>query len=452
MNILVLNGSPKGKKSVTIQTSLYLQKLYDKHQFTVLNVAQKINAYTRDFTEIATEIEKSDLIIFSYPVYTFLAPFQLHKIIEVMKQKDISLEGKFVTQITTSKHFFDTTAHRYIEQNAYDLGAKFIQGLWADMEDLLEPKGREQAQSFFDKVLYDVENDIYISKPATPTKIVRENAYQPSITPVAKTKDKDVLVVTNVDTDDLNLNNMIADFIASCEHKVRVINVREFKFSGGCLGCMNCTTTAKCIYKDNFDDFLRSEIETADAIIYAYTIENHYTHSSLKCYDDRQFCNGHRTVTHGMPIGYIISGDYNNESNVQTLVEARAEVGGLYLCGVATDQTDTSGEIQMLAKSLHYSLEHRMNKPTNFYGVGGTKIFRDLVYVMQGLMKADHKYYKEHGIYDFPQKQKMKIFQMKLIGMAMSSPKVQKKMRGKMSEYIIMPYTKVIEEAQNNNK
>ena len=31
-------------------------------------------------------------------------------------------------------------------------------------------------------------------------------------------------------------------------------------------------------------------------------------------------------------------------------------------------------------------------------------------------MKADHKFYKAHGIYDFPQKQKKRILQMKLVG------------------------------------
>ena len=30
----------------------------------------------------------------------------------------------------------------------------------------------------------------------------------------------------------------------------------------------------------------------------------------FKCYDDRQFCNGHRTVTMGAPQGYLISGPY----------------------------------------------------------------------------------------------------------------------------------------------
>ncbi|MGI5977701.1 MAG: iron-sulfur protein, partial [Candidatus Limivicinus sp.] len=100
-----------------------------------------------------------------------------------------------------------------------------------------------------------------------------------------------------------------------------------------------------------------------------------------------------------------------------------------------------------VADSLVFAIENKLSRPANFYGVGGMKIFRDLIYVMQGLMKADHKFYKEHGIYDFPQKQKKRILQMKMVGAMMAVPSVQKKMRGQMSRYIIAPYENVVEQA-----
>ena len=89
-----------------------------------------------------------------------------------------------------------------------------------------------------------------------------------------------------------------------------------------------------------------------------------------------------------------------------------------------------------------------MTRPANFYGVGGMKIFRDLIYVMQGLMKADHRFYKQHGIYDFPQKQKKRIWQMRLVGSLMAIPSVQKKAKGKMTEAIVGPYRNVVEQAK----
>ena len=197
---------------------------------------------------------------------------------------------------------------------------------------------------------------------------------------------------------------------------------------------------------------MRNSIQNADAFVYAFSISDHYTHSSFKCFDDRQFCNGHRTVTHGTPIAYLISGDYRYENNLRTIVEGRSEVGGNYLCGVATDEGDTLAELRALADNLAFAMEKKLSRPANFYGVGGMKIFRDLIYLMQGIMKADHKFYKSHGIYDFPQKQKKRILQMKLVGTLIAIPSVQKKMKRKMTEYMVAPYQKVEKKKKKQGK
>ncbi len=446
MNILVLNGSPKGKNSITLQTVLYLQKCYPKHSFTVLHVGQRINRYETDFSEAADIIKNAELILFVYPVYTFIVPYQLHRFIELMKEHNIKQDGKFASQISTSKHFYDVTAHKFIEENCYDLGLRYVRGLSADMDDLLAEKGQRQAVDFFDALIFNIENGVYTDKYRTVESKGISN-YQASFTEAPKQNGKDVVIVTNCAADDINLQNMIKDFRAVFPHHTREVNLREFPFSGGCLGCFGCSVTGKCVYKDGFDEFLRQKIQNADAIVYAFTIENHYTNSSFKLYDDRQFCNGHRMVTMGMPVGYIISGDYKSESNLQTIVEARCEVGHVYLTHVATDEVDTAAELKKLSMSLTYALEHKPDRPQDFWGVGGTKIFRDLIYIMQGLMKADHKFYKQHGIYDFPQKQRVRILQMKLVGSLMALPSAQKKMKGKMNDYIITPYNKVIESA-----
>ena len=95
-------------------------------------------------------------------------------------------------------------------------------------------------------------------------------------------------------------------------------------------------------------------------------------------------------MTRGIPAAYIISGDYRYERNLQNIVDGRAEVGGCYLAGVATDEGDTAGDLSRLASSLEFAMEKGMRRPANFLGVGGMKIFRDLIWVMRGLMKADH--------------------------------------------------------------
>ena len=447
MKILVLNASPKGKNSTTVHTALYLQALHPEHTFTFLPVGQRIKAYEKDFSPVRSALEQAELILFCYPVYTFIAPYQLHRLIELIKADGVDLAGKFASQITTSKHFYDVTAHRYVEENCFDLGMKVIRGLSADMEDLLSVQGQKDARMFFDQLIFSCQHGLFVTPPVQAP--ARESAaYRATLPDVPKSREKDVVIVTNCAPDDWNLANMIADFRRALPYESRVVNIQEFPFGGGCLGCFGCAITGKCVYKDGFDDFLRSTIQTADGFVYAFTISDHFTHSSFKCFDDRQFCNGHRTVTHGTPIAYLISGDYRCEPNLRMIVEGRAEVGGNYLAGVATDEAETAADIRSLADNLAFAMEQKLTRPANFYGVGGMKIFRDLIYVMQGLMKADHKFYKEHGIYDFPQKQKKRICQMRLVGALMAVPSVQKKARGKMTEAMIGPYEKVVEQAK----
>ncbi len=447
MKVAVLNGSPKGEYSITLQTVLFIQKKFPNCQFNIINVGKSIRALEKDLSNALNVIYASDIILFSYPVYTFIAPYQLHRFIELLKESGADISGKFATQLTTSKHFYDVTAHKYIEENCNDLGLKYIKGLSADMDDLLVPSGQKDAIQFWEYVCFCYEEGLYEhtanahekqpeeSVPIKGDKMDYSGISQPS------NECNDTVIVTNCEPEDDRLTEMIAEFRKLYPHSTRVVNIREYPFKGGCLGCFNCAVTGKCIYKDNFDEFLRNDIQKAVALVYAFTIKDHSMGASFKCYDDRQFCNGHRTVTMGMPIGYLVNGDLSNEANLKMIIEGRSEVGHNYLAGIATDRAG----IERLSKTLSFALKNKLVLPQNFYGVGGMKIFRDLIYVMRGMMRADHQFYKAHGMYDFPQKKRGTILKMKLVGKLLSSPAVKKKMGNRLNEGMIAPYKKVID-------
>ena len=447
MKILVLNASPKGKNSTTVHTALYLQALHPEHTFTVLPVGQRIKSYEKDFSPLRAELEQADLLLFCYPVYTFIAPYQLHRLIELIKADGVDLSGKFASQITTSKHFYDVTAHRYVEENCFDLGMKVVRGLSADMDDLLTQQGQQEARNFFDQLMFSCEHGLFVTPPARAPQR-EKSVYQPVLPSVSKSKAKDVVIVTNCAPEDENLQNMIADFRAALPFESRVVNLREFPFAGGCLGCFGCAITGKCVYKDGFDEFLRSTIQTADAFVYAFTISDHYTHSSFKCYDDRQFCNGHRTVTHGTPIAYLISGDYQYESNLRMIVEGRSEVGGNYLCRCGH------------RRGKHHS---RHPYPGGFPGIcPGEEAVPSGQFLRRGRhedLPGPHLCHAGHdegrpqvlqGAWHLrfsPEAEKAHL-QMKLVGAMLAVPSVQKKMKGQMNQYIIGPYQKVVEQAR----
>ena len=442
MKILVLNGSPKGKNSITLQTVEYLKLKFPGHDWETLHVGQLIALYEKDFSKAKEALEQAELILFSYPVYTFIAPYQLHRFIELMKANQVDVRGKWASQVSTSKHFYDVTAHRYVMENALDMGMKFVRGLSADMDDLTTAKGRQEAESFFRYLLWSVRQGH--CEPALPVQ-PQEARIPATKAESAGDKPGDVVIITDVRPEDAQLQGMIDRFRAVCPRKTRIVNIREYPFKGGCLGCFGCAASGKCVYPDGFDEFLRNDIQKAEAEVHAFTISDHGMSAAFKCYSDRQFCNGHRTVRMGAPIGYIVSGNYKHEENLRMIVEGRAEVGGNFLCGVATDEVNTDAAIDQMASTLAWALDHGHTQPKNFLGVGGMRIFRDLIWLMQGMMKEDHRFFKSHGQYDFPQKQWPTMLKMYAVGSLLANPKVLAKMGNKMNEGMIMPYKKVLE-------
>lgn len=441
MKICVINGSPKGKYSITLHTVLYLEKLFPEHRFSIIHAGQKIKSYEKDIRPALEEMEKADVLLFSYPVYTFLVPAQLHRFIELLKESGSDFSGKFATQITTSKHFYDVTAHRFIEDNCHDMGMKVVHGLSAEMDDLTTPQGQKDAVNFFKYLLFCVNNDIY--EPPQKPHNTPKTVYRASLALTPKESGVDTVIVADLRDGDESLRAMIEDFKAAYPYTTRLVNIAEYPFSGGCLGCFNCAGDGKCIHKDGFDAFLREKIQTADAIVYAFTIKDHSMGARFKMYDDRQFCNGHRTVTEGKPIAYIVSGDYENEQNLRTVIEARCEVGHNFLGGVGY----SAQTIAKTAARLAYAVREHYVQPRNFYGVGGMKIFRDFIFLLKGLMKADHEFYKKHGLYDFPQKRRWYILKMYLVGALFRNPKLKAKMGNNMNEGMIAPYKKVVDSA-----
>ena len=59
MKIVVLNGSPKGKLSITLQYAYFIEKKFPQHEMKVFHVSQHIRKLERDetaFQEIINEV------------------------------------------------------------------------------------------------------------------------------------------------------------------------------------------------------------------------------------------------------------------------------------------------------------------------------------------------------------------------------------------------------------
>lgn len=455
MNIVVVNGSPKGKNSFTFQSVRYLEKKYPDIHFETYHVGQTIKSYRSDnekMEKFLMAVQSCDAILWVYPVYTCLVPFQLVQFVSYLYENSFSdvVKGKYAAQISTSKHFYDYTAYNYLHQVSEDLNLQHVPGIMQGMEDLLKETGQVQLTNFFERYLDTILNRKAVSRKYQTTKTDIMKVYRGDKVKAAQIKPethKKVVLLTDATQEDVSLNNMITAYINSMPQPVEVINLHDQNLTGGCLGCFHCAIEGNCIYKDGFETIHREKIQKADCLILAGTISQHWFKPIWKCYDDRLFYNGHRTSMMGKSIGYLISGSLRDEHNFREVLEARSEVGQLYLLDIISDEDDDhtiTALIHGMAEKTMWALENKPVRPQNFYGVGGMKVFRDLIFVMRGLMKEDHRFYKKNGLYDFPQKEVKQILLMNFVGLLMIFKRFRKNAQKSINRFMLKPYEAVI--------
>lgn len=104
MKILVINGSPKGEDSIVSDCKIPAYEIPDD-QYNVLHVAANIDQFEKDILPVLIAMEELNLILFCYPVYLMLQRSQMMHFMEIVKSAKTQLNGKYMTQITTSEHF-----------------------------------------------------------------------------------------------------------------------------------------------------------------------------------------------------------------------------------------------------------------------------------------------------------------------------------------------------------
>lgn len=93
MKIAVLNGSPKGDLSVTLQYVHFIQKKFPQHEWKVCHIGSRIKKIEKDrkvFQEIIDEVRSSDGVLWAFPLYYLLVPSQYKRFIELIWEREVA--------------------------------------------------------------------------------------------------------------------------------------------------------------------------------------------------------------------------------------------------------------------------------------------------------------------------------------------------------------------------
>ncbi len=415
MKVSVLNGSPKGEVSVTVQYIKFIQKKIPQHEFDIINISHDIARIEKNneyFHKIIDRIKKADAVMWAVPLYVFLVPSQCKRFIEMIWENNVqeAFKDKYACTLTTSIHFFDHTANNYMRGICEDLGMKFTEYFSADMDDLFIEERRSSLLKWAAEFLSAAEFNTPTMRLNSPVKqsnfIYRPGRPASSI----KTGGVSIKVLADIEDEKSNIARMVARFAGAFKQNIDVTNIREIDIKGGCLGCLECAFDNRCVYgdKDGFMKFFNEEMRDPDVVIFAGAIRDRFLSSRIKMFWDRSFFNGHIPWYSGKQLGFIISGPLMQIPNLQEIIQAIAEMMDANYMGVVTDESKDSNQIDLLldafaGKCVEY-VQHKYFRPKTFLGVGGHKIFRDQIWSrLRFPFDADFKFYESHGLFDFPQ-------------------------------------------------
>jgi len=413
MKVVVLNGSPKGEASATVQTVRFLAAQHPEHDWRYLAVAHRIAVLERDeqrWAEVVEEVRGADLVIWSCPVYFMLVCSQYKRFIELVHERGAAdaFAGKLAAVVTTSIHFYDHTAHAYLRGVAEDLGMGYLGGLSADMDDLVKPQGQAVARRFG----ADIVAAAAAGRPtarltaALPTTV---SAYRPGEAGArVDTAGRRVLIVTDQLGDDSALAGMVARLEAAWGGAAEVVNLHELRIDAGCQGCCQCSFDNECVFegKDGYIEFHRQRLCQADIIVMAGRIVDRALSSRWRQFFDRSFYVGHAPSLRGKQFAVLLSGPAGHLPEVREQLEAWVQVQQANLVDIVSDEGEgLDGVLDSLAARLVSAAVDGYVQPATFLGVGAHKLFRDEVYGrLRWIFQADHRTYLRLGYYDFPQR------------------------------------------------
>ncbi len=418
MKIVVLNGSPKGDLSVTMQYVKYMQNRFPEHELRIHNVAQRINALEKNeakYRDIIEDIRSADGVLWAFPLYVLLVCSQYKKFIELIHEREDqdAFAGKAAVSLSTSINYFDVTAHNYIRSVCEDLDMGYNGFYSANMQDLTKSSEQERLDLFTRDFFDAISTNRHTPRRYAPLQYNPEALNLELPDQNIPTGDRKVLILTDEDPVnplDANLRAMTAYFRAQWTGNVKTINLRDVDMKGGCLGCMRCGQNYECAYdgKDGFTDFFKKNVLGADIIIIAGRIQNRQLSALWRRFFDRCFFNTHTPVLGGKQVAFLVSGPLGQLQDFQMVYEGWYELQEAHLVDFISDEYSreelTACLNSLAAKLLQFSLRG-YTRPRTFLGVGGMKIFRDDIYGHLRIpFPADYRTYKKRDYFDFPNK------------------------------------------------
>ncbi len=455
LRVVVLNGSPKGEPSVTMQYVRYFAQCSPRHHFSIVHISRDIDrlvASPSALEDTLRLIQQSDLVLWATPVYAYGIPAQLKQFIELVFGQDLAwhFRGRYSAVLTTSSHLHDHLAHRYMNAIIDDLGMKYVGAFSAERFDLFKPKYQKAIDTWAGYLFHVVGHQEPVPRnylPLSSSKYV----YQPTgTTTQCSALGRRVVVLSDCQDQDSNLNRMVQTFVNSLAQPSKVYCLRDIGMQGGCCGAMLCGFEHACSMQDGFVDFYEKHMMSADVVVFAGNIVDRHLSFVWKEFFDRTRFHGHAPSLAHKQIAWLISGPLRQIPSLRDFFETFVEMQMANLVDVVTDEDEDSALLDSMLGRLALRAVHLSSKayvrPPTFLGVGGMKVGRHIVERDRFLFQADYPFYQKKLGYDLAPNTVANRVKNWLLYWLTKVPSVRRYFELHFNELLIEPYKKLFDE------
>lgn len=377
MKIKVICGSPNSHKSITYHHILFLEKNFTNHSFEFLFINDKGQIPDQD--NIFESLALADFIIFTYPVHTMLVPYRMMLFMKSLLDDPRSklLIGKGACQFSTSNHYFDMTASKYMKACFETLKFNTLPGYMAQSEDLLDKGARQNIIAYFQQILYRLENKNYETKVYSDDNIsLYPFVYEPQLT---DHKEKSfVTVVYNGESYSENLKNMILAFDNLMPNQIQLIDLSNIRLQ---RNTMKARLRNIAFLKEEDKDSLlayEEKLNHSKVIIYASDIEDHWLNEKFKLFEDRIFSKEDNSESSEQALAFIFTGSLKNERALQEYIEIKSQTCfDAYLGYINNENPNILLEIESLIQRICNYINKPYKSSKNFFYFSSSKLFNN---------------------------------------------------------------------------
>jgi len=455
VKFIVLNGSPKGETSVTMQYINFLARRFPQHEWKILSVAftiRQLERHQQAYDEVIDQISTADGVIWAFPLYILHVHAAYKRFIELVEERgsQAAFAGKYTVALSTSIKFFDHTAHEYIHGICDDWGMKYVGFYSAHMTDLYKQPEQQRLLGFAENFLQAVGSQEQVPRAHPPLDHSTCIDYQsgPVVNQVPL-NGKRAVVVTDAFEPGTSLYNLIQHTRDSFQPAADLVNLSQINIKGGCLGCLHCGFDNVCVY-DGRDDVRATYelLQQYDIIIYAGAIRDRYLSSLWKQFYDRRFFNTHQPVFVGKQLAFCLAGPLQQIPNLRHILTSFVQFDGSNVGDFITNEAASSeaidAQIEAMAARLARQAAAGYVQPMSAPAVTGRMVFRDHIWgSLRFVFQGDHSHYRRHGWYDFPQRD----WRTRLVNALMIPfsriPAVKRRIQHGMTQMMIQGYQRV---------